>query len=178
MFSGKTTELLRMVRRERAIGRDVIIVNHTYDSKRSGGAMIQTHSGEKQHTDYELEVLDDVFIKKMVSRGVNTIAINEGQFFTGLRHFITKVLSHKINVIMCGLDSDYKRKPFEEIINVIPDADVLIKTTALCISCNDGTPAIYSMRICSGNERIQVGGLNSYIPVCRPCYDLKDVVVN
>jgi thymidine kinase len=170
MFSGKTTELIRMVERERSIGRDVVIINHSHDSERSGKTLLKTHSGMIRDVEYEVGILDDELVKNIYDKSPDTVAINEGQFFEDLQGFVMKMLNANINVIVCGLDSDFKRQPFYEIVNLIPHADTLVKTYALCSMCKNGTPALYSKRISGGNSRIQVGGKGSYIPVCRKCY--------
>lgn len=170
MFSGKTTELLRMVEREEAIGRGVVVINHAHDSHRSGSEKVKTHSGKNRHVEYEVGTLDDSLLQTIIHDHIQTIAINEGQFFTDLSNFVMKALDTGTNVIVCGLDSDFMRKPFEEIMNLVPHANVLIKTTAFCKVCRDGTEAIYSKRVVGGDDRIQVGASESYIPVCRKCY--------
>ena len=173
MFSGKTTELLRMVEREESIGRSVIVINHSYDSERCGDGMMKTHSGKSRRVEYEFSELNDKLfeqIPELKDGSGNTIAINEGQFFSNLNEFVLKCISKSKNVIVCGLDSDFKRQPFTEIVNLVPHANTLIKTKALCAVCKDGTPAIYSKRIVGGDSRIQVGGGDAYIPVCRGCY--------
>lgn len=170
MFGGKTTELLRLVEREESIGRKVIVVNHAIDSIRSGKSLLKTHSGKERSTDYEISNLCDNMIGNIIDRNPDTVAINEGQFFTNLDKFIHRLLSKNINVIVCGLDSDFKRQPFKEITDLIPHANHIMKLYALCGICKDGTRALYSKRVKGGDDRIQVGGIDSYIPVCRKCY--------
>lgn len=171
MFSGKTTELLRLVEREEAIGRKVVVINHSHDSERSGSSTVKTHSGMSRRVEYEVPCLTLDLLDEIREKEIKLIGINEGQFFTNLRTFTLKCISYGINVVVAGLDSDYKREPFTEIISLVHDADKLIKTTALCSFCKDGTPAIYSMKIGGNKDRIQVGGCDTYQPVCRKCYE-------
>jgi thymidine kinase len=173
MFSGKTTELLRMVEREESIDRKVLVINHSHDSKRSGKAVLKTHSGKIRYVEYELNTFTDEILENIIAKRPDTIAINEGQFFSNLGEFVFKVIGMKINVIVCGLDSDFKREPFTEIVNLVPHANTLVKTNALCGICRDGTLALYSKRVKGGDSRIQVGGSDSYIPVCRDCYGVQ-----
>ena len=175
MFGGKTTELLRMVEREESIKRSVLVINHMADSERSGKYLLKTHSGKERRIDYEFGEFTNKIFDDIKKRNVDTIAINEGQFFHNLSQFVLKFLEQGINVIVCGLDSDYKREPFREITDLIPHANNLIKLYALCIVCKNGTPALYSKRICGGESRIQIGGGDSYIPVCRKCYEWDGV---
>lgn len=73
-------------------------------------------------------------------------------------------------VIISGLDGDFQRKSFGQILDLIPLADRVDKLSALCSKCRDGTPAIFSKRYAKGTEQIAVGGLDSYLPVCRKHY--------
>lgn len=173
MFGGKTTELLRLVEREEAIGRKVFVMNHSIDSSRSGISLLKTHAGKQRDVDYEVSDLSETLFWEIQERNPDTIAINEGQFFSNLGEFVLKMLEIGINVIVCGLDSDFKKKPFREITDLIPHANHLLKLYALCTICKDGTKALYSKRVKGGDSRIQVGGSDSYIPVCRKCYYLE-----
>jgi len=173
MFGGKTTELLRLVEREESIGRKVIVVNHAIDSVRSGKSLLKTHSGKERYTDYEVSNLCNDIVEDIIEREPDTVAINEGQFFKNLGKYIKDLLTNGIDVIVCGLDSDFKRQPFREITDLIPHANHLIKLYALCAICKNGTKALYSKRVKGGNDRIQVGGSDSYIPVCRKCYSVS-----
>lgn len=172
MFGGKTTELLRLVDREESIHRRVLVVNHTIDSIRSGKSLLKTHSGKERYTDYEISNLNDDILEDILEKSPDTVAINEGQFFKSLGKYTLTLLSENINVIVCGLDSDFKKQPFREITDLIPHANHLIKLYALCSICKDGTKALYSKRLKGGSDRIQVGGSDSYVPVCRKCYSL------
>lgn len=165
MFSGKTTELMRMVERETSIGRNTVIINHSFDSVRG---IVESHSGKVKECICSKELLTI----PLLSDDYDTIAINEGQFFTDLVDFVMMALKMKKHIIVCGLDSDYRQMAFENILALVPHADTLVKTTALCSMCRDGTPAIYSMRIGGGNDRVQIGGSEMYKPVCRKCFRL------
>ena len=172
MFSGKTTELMRYVKRDESIGRRVIIMNHSFDKKRS--PQLTNHSGESMGC-ISLHKLNDVFGGEIdMSDSIqeyDTIAINEGQFFEDLEDFVLYcVETLKKSVIVCGLDSDFKRVPFMNIINLVPHADELLKLKALCVECKDGTPAFYSKRTIQSDDRVLVGASDSYKPVCRSCY--------
>jgi thymidine kinase len=166
MFSGKTTELMRMVEREISIGRNTVIINHSFDSQRGIEDTVKSHSGKIKECISSKELLTI----PLLGDDYDTIAINEGQFFPDLVDFVLMALKMKKHVIVCGLDSDYRQLAFDNMLALVPHADTLIKTTALCSVCRDGTPAIYSMRIGGGKERVQIGGSESYKPVCRKCF--------
>lgn len=171
MFSGKTTELLRRIEREESIGRDVIVINHLHDASRSGDGLIETHSGKSRKC---LMLTSLAQLKEQSIEFMNTpkvIAINEGQFFPDLEIIVMELVEKMGHtVIVCGLDSDFNRDPFIEIIRLIPHANDIMRTTALCDGCKTGKEAHYTFRTSGGTERVQVGGSDSYRPVCRECY--------
>jgi thymidine kinase len=171
MFSGKSTELIRRIEREESIGRKVVLINHLHDARRSGEGFIQTHSGKKKDCKMVESIKEFRATYNDILEDVQTIAINEGQFFVDLEFEVLKLVDMGYNVIVCGLDTDFHREPFMEIVRLIPHADNVIRTTAFCSVCRDGkTEAIYSARIIGGTERVLVGGSDSYQPVCRGCY--------
>jgi thymidine kinase len=176
MFSGKTTELLRRVEIEESIGRDVIVINHLHDGSRSGDGFVETHSGKSRKCIMlnSLSQLKDLYPELFTSSsGMKVIAINEGQFFNDLESVVMELVEHHgHNVIVCGLDSDSSREPFMEIVRLIPHSNHSMRTTARCHSCKDGTEAHYTFRKTKQTERVQVGGSDLYIPVCRKCYHL------
>jgi thymidine kinase len=98
------------------------------------------------------------------------ILINEGQFFPDLEEFVKKILLNDKKVYICGLDGDFERKKFGQILDLIPLCDKVTKLTSLCSICKNGTPGIFSKRITSEKEQTVVGSDN-YIPVCRKCYN-------
>jgi thymidine kinase len=75
-------------------------------------------------------------------------------------------------VYVCGLDGDFERKKFGEILDLIPLCDKVNKLTSLCSICKDGTPALFSMRTTNEKEQTVIGS-NNYLPVCRMCYNKK-----
>ena len=102
-----------------------------------------------------------------VSSTANVIAVDEAQFFTGLRPFVERALSHGKHVILAGLDGDYRQQVFGEILSLIPLADNVIKLSALCMVCKDGTEGPFSKRLTSDTCQECVGGASEYAAVCR-----------
>jgi len=102
----------------------------------------------------------------------SVILINEGQFFPDLYDFVNKLLKEDKKIYVCGLDGDFERKKFGNILDLIPLCDEVRKLKSLCSLCKDGTPGIFSMRLSSEVEQTVVGSDN-YIPVCRSCYSKK-----
>ena len=100
------------------------------------------------------------------------IIIDEAQFFKDLVDFVnysTDILNKLLIVV--GLNGDSDRKNLGEIKDIYPLADKITLLTALCLSCKDGTEAIFSKKITNKKEQIDVGNEDTYIPVCRKCYN-------
>lgn len=163
MFSGKSSELVRRVKRLSSIGMKCLVINHSLDT-RVNGDFVQTHCGTKisaKKTD-NLNLLD-------VSQ-FDVIAIDEVQFFSNLKEFIFENVEKKHkHVIMVGLSGDSERAPFGEILSIIPLADQLTYKQALCAICKNGTLASFTKRISSEKETISID--STYLPVCRKCYN-------
>jgi thymidine kinase len=98
------------------------------------------------------------------------ILINEAQFFNDLKYVVKDALYNKKKVYLAGLDGDFKREKFGEILDLIPHCDKITKLTSLCGVCKDGTPGIFSLRLTEEDQQELVGTEN-YVPVCRNCYD-------
>jgi thymidine kinase len=111
-------------------------------------------------------------IRDIMSRieTVNTIFINEGQFFPDLYDTVVELVEKMgKNVYIFGLDGDFTRSIFGDIYRLIPLSDTIVKLSALCSQCRDGTPAIFSHRITQEQQQVSIGSDN-YIPLCRACY--------
>ena len=162
MFSGKSTELIRRVKRHIVIGDRVLVVNSDRDT-RSHESVVRTHDAQvatcekvARLSDLEYEVYD-------------VIAVDEAQFFTGLRDFVEHALSIGKRVILAGLDGDFQQRPFGELFSVLPMADSVLKLCALCMGCRDGTPGPFTKRCVESTAQELVGGSESYKAVCRKC---------
>lgn len=162
MFSGKSSELIRRIRRCQAIHKKVLVINSDKDT-RSSENIIETH------------VKDSLPSIKVEASGLvgidiadyDVIAIDEVQFFKNLRTFVTKALSLKKRVIISGLDGDFLQRPFGEIYTVLPLADEVMKLSALCMYCNDGTPGPFSKRTLKIMSQELIGAEDAYKAVCR-----------
>jgi thymidine kinase len=84
--------------------------------------------------------------------------------------FVKNLLDKNKKIYVCGLDGDFKRQKFGNILDLIPLCDKVEKLSSLCAICRDGTPGIFSQRISLEKEQTVVGA-NNYIPVCRNCYE-------
>lgn len=184
MFGGKTSRLVEIYKQCIFCNIKVAVINHAIDN-RYDDKLLSTHDQVKipcikterlfdvwtEHLDMEANIdfvprIKDIF--KIASSSV--ILINEGQFFPDLEEFVKLLLNNGKKVYVCGLDGDFKRKKFGQILDLIPLCDKVTKLTSLCSICKDGTPGIFSKRISSETAQTVVGSDN-YIPVCRFCYD-------
>ena len=163
MYSGKTSRLVEIYKQCQFCNMSVIVINHTIDNRYDNNLM-STHDQIKIPC-LKTETLMDLSIIES-----NVILINEGQFFPDLEEFVEKMLEHKKKIYVCGLDGDFQRKKFGQILNLIPLFDKVTKLTSLCSLCKNGTPGIFSKRITFEKEQTVVGSDN-YIPVCRSCYE-------
>ena len=165
MYSGKTTEILRIVNSLKHINEIPLVIKPKIDNRYSDNK-ICTHNKQE----YECQTLenlsdfDNPFHKKY-------IIIEEAQFFTNLYDFVLKqVDEYNKNVIVVGLDGDSDRKNFGDIHKLLPICDHIVKLKAYCSICKDGTIGIFSKRISNKKDQILVGSEGDYIAVCRKCY--------
>ena len=115
------------------------------------------------------EAIDD-FITLIDLNDVDTIFIDEAQFYPDLKNGVIRLVEEfSCNVVIVGLDGDSNRNKFGEILDLIPYCDSCTKIKALCKRCNDGTPAIFTLRNTNFIEQVQVG-TDMYEAVCRKHY--------
>ena len=164
MFAGKTTEIIRIVKNISHIGITPIIIKPKIDDRYSSDT-ISSHDHQKYCcvTINDLSDFENPFNNKY-------IIIEEAQFFKNLYDFVVKqVEQYDRNVIVVGLDGDSNRENFGEIYRLYPICDNIKKLKAYCLSCKDGTKALFSKRIVENDKQILVGS-KEFIPVCRKCY--------
>jgi thymidine kinase len=153
----------------------VTAINHTIDN-RYDNELLSTHDHVKIPC-LQASQLTDIWtdngyqkIDYNVLRNSDVILINEGQFFPDLYDVVVDMLLHNKKVYVCGLDGDFERKKFGQILDLIPLCDKVTKLSSLCSLCKNGTPGIFSMRLTKEKQQTLVGSDN-YIPVCRKCYE-------
>lgn len=168
MFSGKSTEVIRLIKRFKVLNLNILAINHSLDDRYDKDKIV-THNQEKLDC-LSLDKLMNLIGTKRYNDS-QIIVIEEGQFFDDLFEFAT-VSADKYNkkMIIAGLDGDYNRKPFGDILRLIPHCESVNKLHALCSICNDGTKASFTKRIVSEESNILVGSNDSYIAVCRKHY--------
>ena len=168
MFSGKTTELIRIYRRYSACDVPVCVINHVSDKTRYSTENMSSHNRE-EITSYNFEKLYHCLKENFVHK-VKVILINEGQFFEDLIE-VTDILVnvYKKEVYVCGLDGDFKRQKFGKILDLIPNCDDVVKLKALCRNCCK-SDALFTYRLSKEKEQTLVG-VDNYISLCRKCYN-------
>ena len=165
MFSGKSSEIIRFYKRYKSIGKKILLINHI-DDTRYGKNIVSSHDEIKVDCQTESQLTH--LINTKLFNESDIIMIEEGQFFPDLFKFVTtSVDKYNKNIVVAGLDGDYKKEPFGDIIKLIPHSEEIIKLNALCKICNDGTYGYFTKRIVKCDKQYLVGGTNCYIPVCR-----------
>jgi thymidine kinase len=186
MYSGKSTRLVEIYKQCNFCNISVVVINHCIDD-RYDDKLLSTHDKIKipcikterlfdvwtDHIDMEdnIDIVPRIKDKFKVATS-DVILINEGQFFPDLEEFVKLLLRKNKQVYICGLDGDFERKKFGQILDLIPLCDTVHKLTSLCSLCKNGTKGIFSMRLTSEKEQTVVGSDN-YIPVCRKCYEKR-----
>ena len=168
MFAQKTTELLRRVRRYQSIGYRVLVVNYIADT-RYGKDCIASHDKEVEKATCvaTLSEIDEL----VRSQDYQVIAIDEGQFFPDLFHYISLWADTlPVHIVISGLDGTSDRTPFGDMLRLIPHAEEVERLTAFCSVCSNGTVAMFSQYVGAKKNDIAIGGADMYRPVCRAHY--------
>ena len=175
MYSGKTSRIIYLYEYCIEHKISVCVINHALD-KRYSENMLSTHDG-KMIPCVNVHNLNDIYNNPINGRLIKyskIVLINEGQFFKDLLEFTNNLLDTTSpdrfkQVYICGLDGDFKRNKFGQLLDLIPYCDKMVKLHALCSNCRNGTPAIFSHRITDEALQIVIGSDN-YKPLCRSCY--------
>jgi thymidine kinase len=188
MYSGKSSRLVDIYKQCKFCNMSVVVINHIIDN-RYDDELMSTHDKIKipciktdklmdlwvDHINLEEDVQGIPRVKDKFQIGMsNVILINEGQFFPDLEEFVKLLLKYDKQIYICGLDGDFERKKFGQILDLIPLCDKVMKLSSLCSLCKNGSKGIFSMRLTGEKEQTVVGSEN-YIPVCRECYDKNKV---
>jgi thymidine kinase len=165
MFSGKTEELIRRLRRAQIAKQKVLIFKPRVDD-RFHEKHIVSHSDQRMES---VPIGHAGEIPELVSDAVDVVAVDEAQFFGMELVGVCESLANRgIRVIVAGLDQDYRGKPFEPIPSLLAIAEFITKNLAICVHC--GNPANRSQRITASSERVLVGAQDAYEARCRHCF--------
>src|SRR3989441_6018429 len=165
MFSGKSEELIRRLRRARIARQKVQVFKPDIDSRFSENHIV-SHS-EMRHE--SAVVRGAAELMALVEQDTEVIGIDEGQFFDNELVAVVNDLARRgVRVIVAGLDQDYTGKPWEPMPQLLAIAEYITKTHAICMKC--GQAANYSQRTFESEERVAVGAADMYEARCRQCF--------
>lgn len=167
MFSGKTEELIRRLKRARIAQQKVMIFKPQTD-KRYDESKVVSHDDNRIPSTPVAEARD---ILNLIE-AVDVVAIDEAQFFDDDLVNVSEELANKgIRVIIAGLDLDFLGKPFGPIPKLLAVAEYITKVHAICISCGD--LAHNSFRTVEDESLIVIGEKDAYLPLCRSCFKIE-----
>ncbi|MBN1465284.1 thymidine kinase [candidate division KSB1 bacterium] len=168
MFSGKSEELIRRLRRAEIAKQNVAIFKPLIDD-RYATSHIVSHSAQRLPS---ISVSSTAEILEK-ARDAQVVGIDEAQFFdTDLVDVCQQLADRGKRVIVAGLDQDYRGKPFEPIPQLLAVAEYITKTLAICVRC--GNPAGRTQRLSKDAERVIVGAADLYEARCRFCHTVYD----
>ena len=166
MFSGKSEELIRRLRRAQIARQKVQIFKPKFDSRFSEDEIVS-------HSEMRIQsrnVLSSNELLQLVDDNTEVVGIDEGQFFDAdLPAVCNTLASRGKRVIVAGLDQDYLGKPFEPMPQLLAIAEYITKTLAICMVC--GNPANHTQRLVASNDRLLLGSQGTYEARCRRCFD-------
>lgn len=165
MFSGKTEELIRRMRRAQFAQQDLIIYKPQIDNRYSSEEVV-THNGER----IPALVVQNSTELMTHWKGQQVVGVDEVQFFdAGIIEVCLELARRGVRVICAGLDMDFSGKPFGAVPNLMAVAEYVTKVHAICVSC--GALAQYSHRLVHEKDQVLLGEKNHYEPLCRKCFN-------
>jgi thymidine kinase len=168
MFSGKTEELIRRLRRAQIARQKVAIFKPKIDVRYSDDHIV-SHN-QQRIPSIAVEKASDIL--QYVSQA-QVLGVDEAQFFDNTLVDICRQLANSgRRVIVAGLDKDYRGVPFEPIPQLLCEAEYITKTLAICVKC--GNPANYTQRLSKSAERVLLGATDTYEARCRKCYEMPE----
>lgn len=169
MFSGKTEELIRRIRRAEYAKQKVLVFKPVIDNRYDADSIV-SHSQMKAPS---ICITDPQEIYQHLSEEVQIIAVDEAQFFPPNIVEVVNVLADRgYRVIVAGLDQDYRGEPFGSIPQLMAVAEYVTKNLAICVKC--GNPANRTQRTIHQDGQILVGSTEAYEARCRNCHEVLD----
>jgi thymidine kinase len=168
MFSGKTEELIRRLRRAEIARQHVAIFKPDIDNRFSSDHIV-SHS-KQQLESTRVKAAADIL---PLAKHVQVVGIDEAQFFDAEIVEVCRTLAkQKKRVIVAGLEKDFRADPFGPMPELIIDAEYVTKNLAICVVC--GNPAGFTQRLNNQGDQILVGEAESYEARCRSCYEAPE----
>jgi thymidine kinase len=166
MFSGKSEELIRRLRRAEIARQRVQIFKPGIDQRYSDDHIV-SHSALKMRSE---SVRDFAELRAKLNTRTEVIGIDEAQFLgSEILEFVTSLADIGKRVIIAGLDTDYLGRPFHPMPELLAIADEIQKTLAICMQC--GAPAKHTQRLVRSEELVVVGAAGMYEARCRRCFE-------
>ncbi|MBK6343714.1 MAG: thymidine kinase [Flavobacteriales bacterium] len=165
MFSGKTEELIRRLRRAEFAKQRVEIFKPSVDTRYAEAEVVSHDSTSIRSTP-----VPNSSNLLLLASDIEVVGIDEAQFFDeGLPAVCAELATQGIRVVAAGLDMDFLGRPFGPMPQLMSVAEYVTKVHAICVRC--GALATFSHRIVAGDELVQLGEKDSYQPLCRSCFD-------
>lgn len=166
MFSGKTEELIRRLKRARIANQEVAVFKPALDNRYSQEEIVSHDSNSL--TSYVIEKAEEIL--QSPAAKAHVIGIEEAQFFSPTLVRVAQMLADKgKRVVICGLDMDYLGRPFSPMPDLMAIAKYVTKLHAICMQC--GNLATHSYRTIAKDDKVLVGEKESYEPRCRYCFN-------
>jgi len=170
MFSGKSSELVRRVRRHSLQQREVLMIKYCFDNRYTDADKMSTHD-KVMMAACSAGRLDAVVENEATAQkyaDAQVIGIDEGQFFPDIVEFCERAANQGKIVIVAALDGTFEKKPFGRILDLIPLAEKLDKLNAVCTVCY--SDAAFTFRKSDDTAVELIGGAEMYVPLCRSCF--------
>ncbi|MEF9931847.1 MAG: thymidine kinase [Bacteroidales bacterium] len=165
MFSGKTEELIRRLKRAKFANQKVEIFKPTIDIRYSKEEVISHDANAIQSTPVE-----NASSILLLTSDVDVVGIDEAQFFDdGIIEVCQELANRGVRVICAGLDMDYLGNPFGPMPSLMAVAEYVTKVHAICVKC--GNLAHHSHRLTASDKLVMLGEKDSYEPICRHCFN-------
>jgi thymidine kinase len=166
MFSGKSEELVRRLRRALIARQRVQVFKPAMDTRHPPEVLVTRDNRELAAE----AVASATMLRERLTEGVEVVGIDEAQFFDeALTSLLMEMADHGIRVIVAGLDQDYLRRGFGPMPDILALAEHVDKVHAVCVRC--GATAQYSQRIAGSASQVEVGDTDIYEARCRACYE-------
>jgi len=169
MFSGKTEELIRRIRRAEYAKQKVMVFKPIIDDRYDANNIV-SHS-KMQAASVPISVASEIYLH--ITDDVRIVAIDEAQFFDpSIVGIVNDLADRGLRVIVAGLDQDYLGNPFGSMPELMSVAEYVTKNLAICVQC--GNPANRTQRTIKKSEQILVGSTEAYEARCRNCHEVMD----
>lgn len=174
MYAGKSEELIRLARRSLYAKKKVQVFKPSIDD-RYHQTMVVSHMGVQHEADTAMNVAE---LKSKLKKETQVLLIEEVQFFDpAIVEFLVQQADRGVDVIVAGLDQDFRRMPFGPMPALLAAADEVIKLRAICMKC--GNPASHTYRMVDGKPAhwddpiVLIGATESYEARCRNCFEIR-----